>query len=167
MSNSLNAQFEAQMLEYVEKSKRALQEMTKMVLVDIGVRLVERSPVGDPPSWKKQPPWLPKNYLPGTFKNNWHLGVDSPEHDIFLVADPSGAASVTRIGLAIPRFPAGHIYYFSNNIPYATALENGHSKRCPPNGMVALTIIEYESIVQDVQRRYANGERPTTKRIPS
>lgn len=165
MTNSLNAQFEAQMVAFAEAGKLALQEMTKMILLEIGIRIVNRSPVGDPPSWKKQPPWLPKNYLPGTFKNNWQLTVDTPGSDIFLTADPSGNLSITRIALAIPRWPVGHQYFFSNNLPYAQALENGWSRQAPPAGIVALTTVEFQSIVEEIELRYSQGERPVNKRL--
>jgi hypothetical protein len=164
--SSLNAQFEAQMVEFVANAKLALQETTKMILLEIGIRIVNRSPVGDPPSWKRQPPWLPKNYLPGTFKNNWQLTVDMPGTDTFFTPDPSGNLSITRIALAIPRWPVGHTYYYSNNLPYAQALENGWSRQAPPAGIVALTTVEFQSIVEEMELRYSQGERPVTKAIP-
>lgn len=162
---SINAQFEAQMVAFAENGKRALQEMTKMILLEIGIRIVNRSPVGDPPSWKRQPPWMPKNYMPGTFKNNWQLTVDVPGSDHFFTPDPSGNLSITRIALAIPRWPAGHVYYFSNNLPYARALEDGWSRQAPA-GIVALTTVEFQSIVEEIELRYSQGERPTTKAAP-
>jgi hypothetical protein len=153
--------------DYCDDVTKGLQDMTKMVLFDIGLKLVERSPVGDPSTWKRQPPWLPKNYYPGTFKNNWQLGVDVEPTDIFLAADPTGNNSINRIRLAIPRWPIGHTFTFGNNLPYAQALEDGHSQQCPPNGMVTLTAMEFPTIVEDVKLRYLSGERPSTKRIPS
>lgn len=164
MKNSLNAQFEAQMVAFAESGKLALQEMTKMILLEIGIRIVNRSPVGDPASWKKQPAWFPKNYRPGTFKNNWQLTIDMPGSDIFFTPDPTGNLSITRIALAIPRWPVGKTYYFSNNLPYAQALENGWSRQAPA-GIVALTTVEFQSIVEEIELRYSQGERPVNKRL--
>lgn len=166
MINSLNAQFEAQMVEFAENGKRALQEMTKMILLEIGIRIVNRSPVGDPASWRGQirRQYSKKNYAPGTFKNNWQLTVDVPGSDVFHTPDPSGNLSITRIALAIPRWPVGHVYYFSNNLPYAQALENGWSRQAPA-GIVSLTTVEFQSIVEEMELRYSQGERPVNKRL--
>jgi hypothetical protein len=164
--SSINANFEREMVAFAEAGKQALQDMTKMILVEISVRLVNRSPVGDPPSWKHQPPHIPRNYLPGTFKNNWSLGVDAVNPDIFFAQDPSGANSITRIALAIPRWPVGHTYFFCNNLPYAQALEDGWSHKQAPNGMVSLTMSEFQNIVEQVEVRYAGGERPVNKGVP-
>lgn len=162
---SINANFEREMVAFAEAGKQALQDMTKMILVEISVRLVNRSPVGDPPSWKQQPPHVPRNYLPGTFKNNWCLGVDQVDPDIFYSQDITGSNSITRMALAIPRWPIGHTYYFCNNLPYAQALEDGWSRQAP-YGMVALTTLEFQSIVEQVEIRYAGGERPVNKGVP-
>lgn len=163
---TINAQFEKDMVDWVEESKQAIQDQTKMILVEIATRLVNRSPIGNPALWKKQPPWIPKNYLPGTFKNNWVLGVDVEADDIFVSQDTSGAKSITRIALAIPRWAAGHYYYFSNNLPYAQRIEDGWSQQAPA-GVVARTEQEYSDIVDEVKLRYEQGERPVNKGIPS
>jgi hypothetical protein len=41
---------------------------------------------------------------------------------------------------------AGHTIYIVNNLPYANALENGHSKQAP-SGMVKVTLQEFPGIV--------------------
>lgn len=161
--SSINAQADMNFARFILKAKSALQDVTKMVLVDFGARLVNRSPVGDPPSWKRQPAYVGKNYVPGRFKNNWQLGVDGVPNEVFYVSDRTGEASKLRIAKAIPRWPVGHVYYFTNNLPYARELELGHSRQCPPGGMVALTKMEFHQIVRDAEQRYAGGERPVRK----
>lgn len=163
--SSINLNFVREMVEFAEAGKMALQDMTKMVLMDIAFSLVNKSPVADPKSWKNQPTYLPISFRPGTFKNNWKLSVDTPSIDRFFVADPTGIYSIERIRMAIPRWAIGHQYYFSNSLPYSQALENGWSRQAP-FGMVALTAQRFPQIVEDVQRRYALGERPVNKAIP-
>jgi hypothetical protein len=160
--SSINAQADAAFWNFAKKSRGAMQDVTKMVLIETYDRLLYRSPVGNPTTWKQQPPYT-KGYLPGHFINNWQLGVDVVPTNEIPGSDPSGNASRRRMRQAIPRWPLGHVYYFVNNAPYASALENGHSAQCPPGGMVGLTRLEFQSIVADCERRYALGERPGLK----
>jgi hypothetical protein len=41
---------------------------------------------------------------------------------------------------------AGHVHYIANNLPYAQALEDGHSTQSPPNAMVGLTVLKFQAI---------------------
>jgi len=160
--SSIFAQFDAITSNYLLRAKSAAQEVSKMVLIEIGARLIDRSPVGNPALWKEQPPHPGINYIPGRFKNNWHLSVDQLSTDIFYASDKTGDAANQRIRAAIPRFPLGHTYYFNNNLPYAKKLEDGWSSQAP-FGMVMLTELEFPQIVRDAEIRYSNGEKAPNK----
>jgi hypothetical protein len=88
-TNRLNVKASNDILSFINKAKTGMQDITKMVLIEAGDRLVDRSPVGDPPSWKKQPAHPPPNYRPGRFKNNWQLGVNSFPTDVYMTSDSS------------------------------------------------------------------------------
>lgn len=152
--SSINAKAQEDMFRFILKGKGAIQDLTKVVLKEVANRLVMRSPVGNPALW--HPAHWPKGYIPGHFKNNWQLGVDTKLMSIIPGVDPSGTMSVARMHKAVPRWPVGHIYYFTNNLPYARLLETGlHSSQVPPGGMVALTVMEYPQIVRQAEISYS------------
>lgn len=155
--NFLNLKAQEDIFRFVLKAKSAIQKCTRQVLIEIGMRLVMRSPVGNPAIW--HPPYWPKGYVPGSFINNWQLGVDVPASGIIFGQDPSGTASLARMQKSIPRWPVGHTYYFTNNLPYARILETGlHSSQVGPGGMVGLTVLEFHQIVRQAEVNYAKGD---------
>jgi hypothetical protein len=150
MKNSINLKARTDIYKFVEKAKGKVQKLTKEVLLEIGTKLVDRSPVGDPLTWQR--PYWPKGYAPGHFINNWQVGIDQIPKGIIAGVDPTGSASKERLS-HLGRWQVGHTYYFVNNLPYAKALEQGHSAQCPPSGMIGLTRLEFKQIVKDVEAR--------------
>lgn len=144
---SINAKARATIFKFAEKSKRRIHEMTRWTLIEIGRRLVMRSVVGNPMLW--HPPVWPKGYHPGRFINNWQVGIDQMPSGTIPTVDPSGKGSIERMK-KVGRWPAGHSFYFANNLPYAYALESGlHSTQQPiPQGIVGLTKSEFPVIVK-------------------
>jgi hypothetical protein len=131
-----------QLKAFEDKTKAKADEIVGRVTVTIAQRLDERSPVGDATYWKHKPP---PGYVGGRFRGNWQLGVDAiPEGETGRI-DPSGAETISAIVGSVPQQAAGHIYYLANNVPYAQPIEDGHSRQAP-NGLVALTALEFQSI---------------------
>lgn len=154
MSNSINAKAVDDMFRFILKGKGAIQACTKVALKEIATRLPSYSPVGDPALWN--PAHWPKGYIPGHFINNWQMGVDQRPVGTIVGSDPSGLASVARMHKSVPRWPVGHVYYFTNNLPYARLLETGlHSSQVGPGGMVGRTVLEYPQIVRQAEVNYA------------
>ena len=68
------------------------------------------------------------------------------------IHDPSefgegGQGTIAYTRTQIPPEASGKLHYIVNNLPYSIALENGHSGQAP-QGMVGLTVTEYQTIVQ-------------------
>lgn len=146
--------------KWVEKVKDRADLTVKKTVVGLAAKVDERSPVGDPKNWiynrgtKEAPDYVdylayrdpPAGYAGGRFRGNWQLKVGSmPEGEIDRV-DPSGRATQSAIAAVIPTEAAGLIYYLANNLPYAQALENGHSGQAP-TGVVGLTVLEFQGFV--------------------
>ena len=130
---------------FVKKAKGSADAVVRKVVLDVGARIVERSPVGDGSLWKNPPP---KGYIGGRFRANWQASEGtSPSGDLPDI-DPTGSASNERIAAAIPINAAGGKYFLANNLPYAERLETGWSKQAPA-GMVGLVVEEFTSIVDD------------------
>lgn len=143
---SINAKARSTIFNWVDKSKKRIHEMTRWSLILVGQRLVMRSAVGNPSLWN--PAYWPKGYNPGHFINNWQVGIDSKPIGTIDEVDASGSGSLARLK-KLGRWPAGHDYFFVNNLPYASLLESGlHSSQVPPQGMVGLTKSEFPAIVR-------------------
>lgn len=133
----------------VEKRKDEIETKIKDFVQAVGHRLIERSPVGDVTLWKIH--YKGKKgkafagYRGGQFKANWQYGFNSMGAGSMAAIDPSGSVSRERVASGLKGTGSDGIYgvhYLYNNLPYAVALENGHSTQAP-NGMVGLTIVEF------------------------
>lgn len=100
----------------------------------------------------------PEGYVGGRFKNNWYVGFDSQPMETNDTPDASGQGSNSR-GLAVLEvFRVGQVstIYFTNNLPYAQALENGHSNQAP-GGMVGLTALDAAQYFREAMNEVRNG----------
>ena len=160
--NTINLKAERDMLEFVWNSKKVVQELTMDVMKEIGYRLISYSPVGNMELWQKSN--RRTSYLPGTFINNWQVGIDEvPTEDIDAEPDPSGSGSFERLS-HLGRWASAHQFYFVNNLPYAAVLEYGHhSSQVPPAGIVGRVQMEFPQIVSDMQGRYAANNRTLSR----
>lgn len=100
----------------------------------------------------------PDGYVGGRFKNNWYVGFDSQPTQSNDTPDASGQGSNSR-GLAVLEvFRVGQVssIYFTNNLPYAVALENGHSGQAP-GGMVGITALDAAQLFREAMNEVRNG----------
>lgn len=139
--------FEIDVSRFVAKAKANADQVVRKVIIDIGARIVQKSPVGDASYWKSPPP---PGYVGGRFRANWQLGEgERPVGDLPDI-DASGDASNQRIADGLKVNAAGKVYYLANNLPYAMGIEEGtNSPRQAPQGVVRLTVSEYQAIVAD------------------
>ena len=101
----------------------------------------------------------PDGYVGGRFKNNWYVGFDSQPTESNDTPDASGQGSNSR-GLAVLEvFRVGQVnsIYFTNNMPYAAALENGHSGQAP-GGMVGITALDAAQMFREAMSEGRNGQ---------
>lgn len=123
--------------EYLDKTVRT-------IVMEIGNRVVLRSPVGDASYWQNPPP---PGYVGGAFRGGWQYGFNrEPISDVETV-DASGRVSIQRIESGVVASNPAGIHYIVNNKPYAEAIENGISRQAP-QGVVGLTELEFPEIVR-------------------
>lgn len=130
-----NDRFRARFAKRIEKSKGKTEEFVIKLLLDIDKSLVERSPVDT-----------------GRFKANWMVGngkVNSDTGSGFSNApygtyDNQNALEINLIKVN------GQTIYITNSLPYAKALETGHSKIQAPFGVVGLTLAEVNSVANKI-----------------
>lgn len=137
--------FAVQLQAFKDKTDREMNDLVGLVVIKIAQRLDERSPVGDALYWKSPPP---KGYVGGRFRGNWQLGVGTIPAGETGRIDPVGEATVGAVIAAVPEDAAGRLFYLANNVPYAGPIEDGWSRQAP-NGLVALTAMEFQAIVDE------------------
>jgi hypothetical protein len=131
------ANFSASISEYARKTKQGIDDAVKDVINTLHAEVDRRSPVGNPSLWKG-PAY--KGYVGGHFRaNNQYKFGSVPEGEIPGV-DPSGANSTAAARAAIASAPVVGVHYIANNVPYARALEEGHSQVQAPQGVYGLTV---------------------------
>jgi hypothetical protein len=176
--------FALQIRAWVEKTKDDTDKVVRYALASIDQRLVQRSPVGDPSTWKRNPN-QPKvfgkvraksgwqmgfmsaessnfsmsgaGYVGGRFRANWQMSIGSPAVGELDAIDEDGSATLAAHAGTLATARAGEVQYIINNLPYAQRLESGWSRQAPL-GLVAITVVEWNNIVDAA----VNGVRAGT-----
>lgn len=120
------------------------EKVVRGTVLSMGSKLIERSPVGNPTTWKKPK----KGYVGGRFRNNWQFSVAQPATGVKQGVDPSGAKAGAALKAKANTFDMGQTFYMTNNLPYAVALEFGWSKQAP-QGMVRVVVAQYEQAIRE------------------
>ncbi|ELY4544119.1 HK97 gp10 family phage protein [Cronobacter sakazakii] len=124
---SENAAFMASINAFVDRAKANQEKVLRKVFLSIHTRLVQMSPVDT-----------------GRFRGNWQTGLDNLPEGTLDMFDKTGTETIARGALVIEQFKVGmKSVYFTNNLPYAYALEMGHSQQAP-GGMVRITAAEFQ-----------------------
>ena len=141
--------FSLDLKKFVEKAKSNADQVTRLVVLQVGGALVLRSPVGDAKYWQSPPP---KGYVGGRFRANWQYGdgvINSKTTEDIQAQDftsNEAAAAGTGLTAKVDKEAAGKIHYLTNSLPYAEALERGHSRQAPFD-MVGVTTLEFNIFV--------------------
>ena len=87
----------------------------------------------------------------GLFRANWQATLDQPYTGAVKTANRQG--SIDHV-IPFAKAANGHVFYLTNKLPYAQALEYGHSAQAP-DGMVRVSarmaLQELEDAVRSVQ----------------
>lgn len=120
--------------------------VVKFTIEESGARLIKRSPVGMPETWKRKPP---ADYRPGQFRSNWRLSKDVMDvgYD-----NLTSVREVRNLDILDGNL-FGHRFYIANSLPYAFRLEMDGWSQQAPNGMVRLTGLEFDSIIKVAEDR--------------
>lgn len=133
-----NQSFSADLRRLCEARQTDLDATVVDVVLELGTRLVERSPVDT-----------------GLFRGNWQVGNGGPDFtkDSPVDKQPLGSApaagTLARWRAALEGAVAGGIVYITNNLPYGRKLEYGSSQQAP-GGVVRITVAEYEQVIRQV-----------------
>lgn len=140
-----NDQFRKDFAKIIEHAKGNASTVYRYVAQDLLKNFVVASPVGDPSGWQSPPP---AGYAGGRLKNNWMVGDRAINTTTTNAPDAVGAASLNDGFAAINSLQLGGTIYITNSLPYAKALEYGHSKQAP-HGMVRIGVQNLQRSVRD------------------
>lgn len=127
--------FQADISKFVEKAQGQVETVIKKVALDLFSDIVIATPVDT-----------------GRARGNWYvsLGASIIKKPDESKKDKTGASTIAQITNDLQSYTLRVTdIYFTNNLPYATALENGHSKQAP-HGMVNMALQNFQSYVQRV-----------------
>jgi hypothetical protein len=126
------AGFANQMKAWERKTERKMDLAVRKIALEMFRRIILKSPVDT-----------------GRFRGNWQLAIGSVPEGTLELDDKTGTATIAKGAATALGFNAGETIFFTNNLPYARRLEEGYSQQAP-NGMVALTIQEFQSVVSRI-----------------
>ena len=137
------AGFANQMKAWERKTERKMDLAVRKIALEMFRKIILKSPVDT-----------------GRFRGNWQLAIGSVPEGTLELDDKTGTATIAKGAATVMGINAGDTIYFANNLPYARRLEeggypdgpkveNGRSSQAP-NGMVALTIQEFQSVVSRI-----------------
>ncbi len=94
----------------------------------------------------------------GLFRNNWFASIGSPNTQTTtrvsrLAFGKTGGVRYTEALHITTGYDIGDQIYFTNSLPYARALEYGHSQRMAPNGVVRVAALMWPNFVSTTIRR--------------
>ena len=135
--------FAAQLKAIADKAGTKVETVARKVTIDMAGEIIVMSPVGNPSLWQSP---APAGYVGGRFRNNWMFGQGQENTATNNGTDPSGAGTLNRLTAQIQAAQVGSVWYITNSLPYARALEYGHSTQAPA-GMVRLTVQRWNEYI--------------------
>lgn len=128
--------FSLDLQRFAAKAKANVDQVVQQVTISVSDSLITKSPVDT-----------------GRFRANWQVGQGAIDAATTDGKDKEGELTKDRLAAEIQAIPAGGVTYISNSLPYAQALEYGHSQAQAPNGMVRVTAAEFQKYVDDAVAR--------------
>ena len=156
--------FSSDIAKFVAKTNRRNNAIVRKLVIDMGTSLVMKTPVGNPELWEgfsearssaNNYHWLEKagffmeGYVGGAARANWQYGNLIMPESVVDAVDTNGTSTINKIIGGVKASPAASIHWISNNLPYIQRLEEGYSKKQAPQGMLRLTVTEFEQTVRD------------------
>ena len=128
--------------------KKAVKRPSKVIrgtALSMLSRIVLATPVGNTALWDTKYP--PKGYTGGRLRANWQVGLSSARDGEVNREDAGGGSTISKGSTVIAGYKGDGSIFISNNLPYAQAVEDGHSKQATA-GMVKVTVAQFKRIVK-------------------
>ena len=122
--------FSDQIKKFNNKTVEAHNAIFRGTALDLFGRIIKRTPVDT-----------------GRLRANWKASINTPSKEITGTKDKTGSKALKDSESVVDRYDFGDSVFFINNLPYAEAIEDGHSDQ-RPLGMVKVTVAEFRHIVK-------------------
>jgi len=142
--------------KFIKKTKRKEALVFRKSALVVMNQIINKTPVGNPDLWDNKElweslGWVTAGYKGGHLRANWQATLNSPANgEIDSVSSSTSVASAKR---TTGQAKIGDSIYFVNNLPYAIPIENGHSTKQAPAGMVKVSIANWDGIVSTVAKQ--------------
>lgn len=127
-------------------TRKHVEGIIKESAVELFRRIVLATPVGKPSLWKSG--YAPKGYRPGRLRGNWQLSINTPKSDQLEQEDDTGTSTISSQKSEVNPYKITDTIYICNNMPYAEAIEMGHSTQVSANAMVRNNLIKFNEVVE-------------------
>jgi hypothetical protein len=127
-------------------TKGAAGQVVKKVVIDLGSSTTIKTPVGDPATWAPGTP-VPAGYVGGRARGSWQYSKDNPNETEPGGVDKSGAATIGKLQAGVMSGNVASEHYFVSVVPYMRKLEYEGWSGQAPDGMLRLSIREFQSFV--------------------
>jgi hypothetical protein len=121
-----------------------LSAYVRQTVINIGKKIIYMSPVGDALHWKSKPP---AGYTGGRFRGNWQHTTGAAASGDLPDIDASGSHTEEKLRASVNTGSPFVAHYIVNNLPYAQALEDGHSQNQAPLGIINQAMLNFTGIV--------------------
>jgi len=131
MTNKFNKEFK----NAEEKINKAIDKTLRSVATELFGEIIRRTPVDS-----------------GRLRGNWQININTPLLNEIARVDPAGAQTISFETSKLGKFTTDHkSIWFSNNLPYATIIEDGGINR-RPFGMVKTTLTDFKPAIDRIAR---------------
>ncbi len=113
--------FNSDLRRFSKTAGSTAEKMFRAKVIGVMNNIVRRTPVKD-----------------GRLQGNWQASINSPKRNTLERTNPPHHAELHS---ALSPVKSGDVVYFTNNLPYAYAIEMGHSKK-NPLGMMRISVLE-------------------------
>lgn len=135
--------------KFVEKAKGNARLVEKKVVIDLGSRIIEKTPVGDPTNWKNP---APEGYVGGRARGAWQYAEGGPITVEPGTLDEDGENTIQRLAAGVRASPGASVHFVTNSVPYIRRLEYDEWSKQAPAGMVRVTVDEYRAFIEKAIR---------------
>ena len=117
--------FTSQLKAFTDKTEKNGDKIFRGTVIGLFSKIIKRTPVKT-----------------GRLRGNWQTDINKPK--VGEVSRLGQGAALSEVVSEAGKARLGDSIYMVNNLPYAKAIEEGHSKIQAPVGMVRVTLIEFE-----------------------
>lgn len=127
----------ADLRKIAKKKKQTLNQAYSSIMFDLANQIITMSPKDT-----------------GAFQANWLAALNSGDYT-FDKAKTNVSEADGRLTATLGSLTTDKNFFFTNSLPYAQKLEDGHSEQAP-SGVVRITINDYPQIVDKRVRELRN-----------